>query len=153
MDKNKEVKINFRTPLTPRMRVSIDFKDSPSMTKQEFKRECDINNIMARYLKTGIIDHVNKFQGDYADLGTPCDFQTAQNILIEAEDAFASLPSKIRKRFDNNPGEFLAFVQDPGNEQEMRELGLLKPEPPKPPEKAPEPPKAKGKEEGAGAGA
>lgn len=135
-----------RTPCTPRVRVSLDFKGFPSMTKQEFKKECDINNIMARYLKTGIIDHVNQYQGDYSDLGEPVDFQTAQQILIEAQAAFASLPSKIRKRFDNSPNEFLEFVHDPKNHEEGVALGLFKKSSPITPEPPPEPKGKKGEE-------
>jgi len=120
-----------RNPYTsPRRRVQVDFKNFPSKTKQEFKEECDINSIMDRYQATGLIQHVNKYQGRYDELGEPCDFQTAQNIIIEANEAFDSLPSKLRKRFGNNPNEFLEFVQNPANREAMREMGLLNPERP-----------------------
>jgi len=116
---------HVRNPYSPRLRVSLS-EFLPSQAKQEFKQECDINNILNRYRATGIIEHVNRYQGEYADLGEPCDFQTAQNIIIEAKAAFESLPAAIRKRFDNNPHEFLEFVHDPKNRPEMAEMGLLK---------------------------
>lgn len=135
-----------RNPYTPRRRVGIDFKNSPSMTKQEFKKECDIKTIMAKYQRTGLLEHVNQYQGQYADLGDPCDFQTAQNIMIEAQAAFDSLPSSMRKRFGNNPHEFLEFVHDERNRKEMIEMGLIKPkaitsEPPQKAVEEPKPPK------------
>ena len=37
----------------------------PSLTKQSFTKECDINNIMKKYQKTGAIDHVNKHEASY----------------------------------------------------------------------------------------
>ena len=33
----------------------ISFEGEESMTHQEFAKECDINNIMARYTQTGIL--------------------------------------------------------------------------------------------------
>lgn len=44
---------------------------------------------------------------------------------------FDTLPSKLRLRFGNDPAEFLSFVEDPANDQEMIDLGL-KPKPPLP---------------------
>ena len=108
-----------------RRRVSLEFLDE-SLTKQEFKDSCDINNIIAKYQKTGVLEHVNRFQGDYADVATELDYRAVQDILIKAHDAFDSLPSSIRDRFANDPANFLAFVENPDNKPEMAKLGLLK---------------------------
>lgn len=66
------------------------------------------------------------------------------NQIVQAQDMFMSLPSKIRNRFGNDPSQFLDFVSDPLNKDEMRSLGLLKdvvskeaPEPLKSDENAP----------------
>lgn len=114
----------------------------PSMTKQEFVKECDINNVLKQYKATGMVSHLNvrAAQGAYLDLPDSLDFQESLNIVREAETAFGSLPSKLRERFGNNPAEFLAFCADPGNAREMAELGLTIPEPPKAPEPAPKEP-------------
>lgn len=111
----------------------------PSMTKQSFVAECDINNILKQFKTSGMLSHVNAqaAQGRYMDLPTEVDFQESLNTVIQAEDAFASLPSKLRSRFGNDPSEFLAFCTDPANKDEMRTLGLLNPLSPSPP---PEPP-------------
>lgn len=98
--------------------------DKPSMTQQHFKAECDINNILKRFQKTGLIEHVAQFNGNYEDLSNPVDYQTALNICIEAQAAFESLPSSVRKRFANNPQSFIEFVNDPANAEEMYSLGL-----------------------------
>ena len=34
--------------------------DEKSLTKQMHKKECDINNILAKYQKTGAITHLNE---------------------------------------------------------------------------------------------
>jgi hypothetical protein len=36
------------------------------------------------------------------------------------------IPSDIRKQFNNNPGEFLNFVSNPDNEEEMQKMGFVK---------------------------
>lgn len=99
-----------------------------SMAQQNFKAECDINNIMKKYETTGYLtDPLNPgtrqpLFGDYTDLP---DYQTAQNIIVEGREAFASLPSRLRKRFDNDPVTLLQFLSDPANHDECVELGLI----------------------------
>ncbi|WNK13315.1 MAG: internal scaffolding protein [Microvirus sp.] len=117
----------FRTPYSSRYRSPMAVY-GPLITKQEFKDECDINHIMAKFAKTGLIDHVNKYPGGYGDFtNQPTDYQSALNQVIQAEEMFLSLPSGIRTQFQNDPGQFLAFAEDPRNETKMRDLGLLPP--------------------------
>ena len=80
---------------------------------------------MAKYQKTGLHSHVSHHQGNYGDFMQATDYHTAMNQIIAAGDAFNSVPAEIRAHFENDPGKFLAFVQDPENESGMRELGLL----------------------------
>lgn len=105
-------------------RVKVLVETGKSMTKQAHKDECDINRIMAKYQKTGVITHVAKYAMEYGD-ATDIDYQTALNTVIEAQRMFADLPSSVRRKFDEDPAEFLAFVQNPENVEEMRELGLV----------------------------
>lgn len=99
----------------------------PSMTKQSFKAECDINTIMKKYEKTGLISHVAKHNGRYGDFLAAPDYLDAMVSVVQAQEAFSTLPAALRKRFGNDPAEFLDFVSNPANEDEMRKLGLLKP--------------------------
>lgn len=117
-------KPHIKSPYDPSNPVQVQFTE-PSMVKRAFKDECDINNIMARYQKTGLLEHVQTHQGRYGDFSDLPDYQTALNTVIQAEEAFGSLPSSIRKRFGNDPSEFLAFVQDAENREEMQRLGLI----------------------------
>lgn len=107
----------------------------PSMTKQEFVAECDINNINKAFAATGQINHLNAraAQGAFEDLPDEMDLQLSLDIIHQAETAFMELPAKTREKFHQQPGEFLAFMADPANEKEAREMGLLKPLP-RPPE-------------------
>lgn len=96
----------------------------PSMTKQSFKDECDINTIMARYEKDGVVTHVKEHEGQYGDFTLGFDYHDAMNRVHAARDMFMSLPAGIRTKFDNDPGKFLDFVSDPKNSDAMVEMGL-----------------------------
>lgn len=102
--------------------------EGPSMTKQSFKDEVDINNILAKYQKTGLLDHVATYGGSYGDMPTHDDFHEAMNIVTNANSMFADLPATVRERFDNDPAKFLDFVSDPENREALVEDGLI-PEP------------------------
>ena len=96
-----------------------------SRTHQSFAAECDINNIMKKYEKTGLITHVKEYGRRYGDfLGAP-DYHTACNQVREAEEMFLTVPASVRAKFGNDPAQFLAFVQDEENRDAMREMGLL----------------------------
>lgn len=108
----------------------------PARTKQSFKAECDINTILKQYRVTGQIQHISAqaAKGAYRDLPDDVDFQSALNTVIRAEEAFASLPSKTRDRFNNDPELFLAFMADPSNQDEIIKMGLATDNrPPSPP--------------------
>ena len=122
----------------PHKRVSIDC-GGESRTKQQFAKECDINNILKQFRKTGMITHVAKQQGYYGDFIGAGTYHDALNLIQDAQDMFMTLPSQIRAEFDNDPAKFLEFVHNPDNEEKMREMGLLQ----KVPQAAPEPPPAK----------
>ncbi|AXL15038.1 internal scaffolding protein [Microviridae sp.] len=103
---------------------SIDLSGK-GRTKQSHKEECDINTIMKRFEKTGIVDHLNTHQGNYGDFTVmPDSYQAAVIHLQEAQDMFMTLPASIRAKFENDPGQFLDFASDPENLPEMRKLGL-----------------------------
>lgn len=101
-----EVRTRYNRPAT---RVSLVAQDG--MTHQEFRDDCDINRIMKKYLKTGLVPMFVE-PGRYGDFSTVGDFHEAQETLIRAKTQFDSLPAKVRERFKNDPGEFLAWVKD-----------------------------------------
>lgn len=128
---DKHVTPRIRGPFD-RERAAIVFHEE-SRTHQSFKAECDINTIMGKYERGQLIEHVNRYQGDYGDYTkVPQSYDEALNQVIEAKDMFMTLPAKLREKFDNDPAEFLAFVDNPENLDEMRELGLANPLPSQP---------------------
>lgn len=113
----------IRKPYEQTERVVKRFTQ-PTRAKQAHKAECDINTILKGYQKTGLVTHLAKHGGRYADLPSNPDYQEAQNTLIAVQEAFNSLPSSVRKRFANDPAGFLAYVQDPANAEDLVKMGL-----------------------------
>lgn len=117
---------------------------SQTRTKQSFKEECDINNILRKY-SLGIMPE-SSGPGQYGDFSNVADYQTAVQSVMDANSAFAALPSQIRHRFEHDPTKLLAFLHDAKNRDEAIRLGLIpKPhtEAPVASEPAPEPKAAK----------
>lgn len=97
------------------------------MTRQEFKDECDINVLLAHYERTGQFFHLNGGTPQYLDVSEVPDFAGALAIVEKAREAFMQLPAKARAEFDNDPGKFVAYAEDPANLPRMREWGLAPP--------------------------
>lgn len=117
--------MEIRNIFSDQVHVKVNCK-KPGRTKPEFKESCDINHILSRYVNTGQIP-IHQKPPLYGDFSEVKDYRESLNLLIEAENNFNDLPSKIRKRFDNDPAKFLEFMDNPDNEAEMRELGILPP--------------------------
>ena len=96
----------------------------PSLTKQSFRDECDINNILRQFNVTGQLP-VGSVQPQYGDFSGITDYQSALNAVMAAQDSFLALPAKLRARFDNDPALFVEFASDEANKEEMKALGLL----------------------------
>lgn len=106
-----------------------------SRTEQSHIGETNINAIIGRYHRTGLLPQRGR-SGFYGDFTGITDYHDAVNRVKSAEDAFMSLPSKIRKRFENDPYNLLTFLENDDNRQEAIELGIL----PSPQEEASLPP-------------
>lgn len=100
----------------------------PSKTKQSFKDECDINQIMKKFEKTGILPDLIKTNPVYGDFSDPKTYQESLNLVHHAQEQFSNLSSKVRERFNNDPQKFLEFTSNAENADEMAKMGLLKEE-------------------------
>jgi len=97
----------------------------PTKTQQQFASQCEINNIIKKYQKTGQWLHVTSKQGVYADVSQISDYAESLQKVLNANSAFNSLPSNLRARFENDPSQLLAFLQDSNNKEEAISLGLI----------------------------
>lgn len=98
--------------------------EGKSLTRQEFKDECDIGIIVERYMDTGQISHLNQRIEQYVDNNDKPDFQESMNYITEAKSLFEEYPADIRKFFENDPAKFIDFCSNPENAEQMVELGL-----------------------------
>ena len=100
-----------------------------SLAVQSERDECDINFIMQKFGRTGQLPVMSSLplNGDFTGV---FDFQSAMNLIVEAERSFMSLPADLRSRFGNDPAKFVDFCSDESNLDEMRKLGLAIPDKP-----------------------
>jgi hypothetical protein len=86
---------------------------------------------MKKYQKTGVISQQSKeaLYGDFSSVG---DFAQSKAIVLQAESQFQNLPSDVRKRFKNNVKEFLDYVADEKNSEQLVKWGLKEAPPEKP---------------------
>lgn len=95
----------------------------PSLTEQSFAYETDINNIVKKGVQSSLPANTNTpiFNSTFS----PNQYNDALNLIADANSQFESLPSHIRKRFENNPEKLLAFVSDDKNREEAIKLGFV----------------------------
>jgi len=102
-------------------------------TQQQFKDSADINQIVKRFKKTGVLQstigsvHAKRppVFGEYPYK----DFVEMYEHVTLAKEQFAQLPASVRKRFDNNPANLIRFVEDaqtnPKSLKEALKLGIM----------------------------
>lgn len=117
------------TRYSPKLRVQIEFDPESGRTDSVNAEKMDVNYIVRQAQKNGFMPEPQHPQ-TFMDVSAIDDFQTAQNQVIAAEEAFMTIPATIRAEFENNPGKFLEFALNPENEEAMRDMGLLNPLPP-----------------------
>lgn len=98
-----------------------------SLTKQSEREASDINTIVAKAKKTGVLGSGLPAQrkAQYGDFSNPGDFLEQQNRVAKFKELFDGLSAEIRNKFQNRPDQLLAFVNNPENKKECIELGLL----------------------------
>lgn len=104
--------------------TGIACTEEEGRTQQQFKDECDINVIVERFGLTGQLPENPRVpvSGDFTGIQ---DFQTAMNMVREAQEAFMEFPAEIRAEFDNDPGKMIAFVENEKNRERALEMGLI----------------------------
>jgi len=130
----REAVVNAAGELVPqRPRVKKVFK-KPSLTRQEFKQDCDLGLILKRFGKTPEGQHaLRNAQGfveglQFGDVSSVPEYRQYRDIVNAAEAKFMALPAIVRRRFDNDPAQFLDFMADSRNKEEGIRLGLIKPQ-------------------------
>ena len=116
-------KVKIYSAYEPPPKVSKVYKD-PSLARQSEADACNINKIIARFEKTGVlpVDGRELFFADVTQVGS---FMDVQEHILLGTKYFMSLPAQTRLKFNNDPAEFLDFCSDEGNRDELVSMGLL----------------------------
>jgi len=117
-----------------RKRVQLKIpKDEVIRVEQSHKDEVNINNIVKRH-GMDLIAKTSALQQFKYDDNPNNNFQETMNMILKAQDSFSSVPSDIRKQFDNDPAKFMDFIHNGDNQEQLIEWGLAKapPETPQP---------------------
>lgn len=107
-----------------RVRVGVACTAAEDRTQQSFKDDCNINVLMKRYEKTGILPQGRDLPMQYADVSA-IDFQSSMDRVALVRGVFSQLDARTRLRFENDPEQMLEFVGNPENAAEAVKLGLL----------------------------
>ena len=118
--KRRVIKHNMRSAYMEPNRSTIKCNDG--ITEQHHAEECDVNKILATYMKTGQLPQSdpNAQYGDSSDY----DFQSMQLQIAKAKSLFEELPEQVKAKFEFEPHRFLSFVEDERNHDELVQMGL-----------------------------
>jgi len=98
---------------------------SVSRTRQSFRDECNINNIMDKVNRHMIMPTGKRgIAPAYVDCSDVPSYSDALNQTIKVKNSFNALPARVRARFENDPQQLLDFMNDSKNVEEARDLGL-----------------------------
>lgn len=95
-----------------------------SRARQSEAKYADINLIMAKYEKTGVLPPATR-EGFFADVSMVGDYRDAVARVEKMDEYFLHLPVDVRKKFEHDPAAFLDFVSDQKNLAEIEEMGLI----------------------------
>lgn len=113
--------------------TGLSCKD-PSLAIQSQAEEADINVIVKRFGITGEIPVTQRVPFPLnVDFDEILDFRMAQDLMLQAQRSFESLPAHVRATFNHDPVAFADYASAPENLSQLREWGLA-PKPPLEPE-------------------
>lgn len=95
-----------------------------SLCRQSDFEGSDINAIMKRFEKTGVLP-LDTREALFTDVSAIGSYRDALEVMQRAQEGFLALPPGIRERFGNDPVAFLDFTSDPRNMAELTAMGVL----------------------------
>ncbi len=118
----KSTNTDTRSHLNNRKRVQVHFQN-PSLTKQYFKDECDINNIVNKFQETGNIPLQNNMDPQYGD-APDLDLKTALDLVHNLNAEFNDLNLDIQEKFGHDPKKYAQFLSNYEISPESFDSGL-----------------------------
>lgn len=99
----------------------------PSLTVQSDAADADINIIVQRF-GIGAVMPTDMDLSRFVNLeDAVVDYRTALDYVRAGAAEFMRMPADVRTRFGNDPQQFMDFVHDPKNGDELVKLGLREP--------------------------
>lgn len=96
-----------------------------SKMQQHLVAETDINRIISKYNKTGIITHIARAKKVYGDFTELKDVAEAMDTTTKAQAVFESLPAELRNKFGNSIPGFFEYIHDPNNREQCEQWGIF----------------------------
>jgi len=115
---------NIRGRFSEQKRV-VSIPQGESLAQQHMRDETDINTIVGRYLKTGVLGSGGGTRqpifGDFSAV----DYHEMRNAIADIQQNFDGLPARTRRRFNNDPYQLIRFVENPVNLKASLKMGLI----------------------------
>ncbi|AXL15444.1 internal scaffolding protein [Microviridae sp.] len=102
----------------------LRYEAGEMLTEQSHARSTDINFIIDQFTRTGVLKHSEQYAGQYGEFLAGDIYEIAQTKIAEANTMFQTLPPGVRQEFQGGTQEFLEFINDPTNVDQIEELGL-----------------------------
>ena len=99
--------------------------EGESLTQKHFKKETDVNNIVARYNQSGIDPYADRIGNQNFGYASSKSFTEAMQETARVQTAFNELPSQARQHFQNDPARWLDALA----EQQLNEPSEASQEP------------------------
>lgn len=107
-----------------------------SKVQRHFKDSCDVNNIVAHFLQTGIDPHADRLKNQKFGYASSQTFEEAMRNIAEINSSFAELSAEVRQEHLNDPARWIDAMASPTPPDE----NIVDPEAPQEP--SPTPPEA-----------
>lgn len=104
----------------------LSVPEGVSKTDQSDKDMVNINSIMSRYRKTGLLPQFKEKVAQYIDTTQIPSYMDAHEQISRANEMFMQLPSDVRKLMDNNPANLEKVLQDEKYHDLLVDYGILK---------------------------
>lgn len=109
----------------------------PVITKQDGKRDADINFILKNYERSGVISNISSKEPQFGDFTQAMEFDQALNVVRDVEARFATWPAAARELARNDPKVALEMLADEGGRAALEQIAQVHVKTPAPDSKGP----------------
>jgi len=118
------MRTKYSDRLPPEERGAIDFTGEVSRTKQAERDMVDVNAIVRKHRKSGVVSHLNGKAPQYGDFSRSATLQEALDGVDDAMYSFRRLPAEVRAMAENNPVRLLQMLATEDGSQMLIDAGL-----------------------------